>query len=169
MPSKIYGPRKRRTREHVIADQSVHFVEGFILAEGHTAERIWYDYGYDLAMRTFDDRGYVEPDSILFQIKAHEKLDEPRTAPSIDVNIRDYNLWTNEQIPVIVVVYDVSRSQAYWIYFQGYFLADSTRRSERKAKWVRIKLDPINTLNRDAIRYFRDLKNNRIQIVETLP
>ncbi len=169
MPSKIYGPRKRRTREHVIADQSVHFVEGFILAEGHTAERIWYDYGYDLAMRTFDERGYIEPDSILFQIKAHEKLDEPKLAASMDVNIRDYNLWINEQLPVIVIVYDVSRALAYWVYFQGYFHADSSRRPKPDVKWFRVQIDRANLLDREAIKYFRDLKNNDIKIVETQP
>ncbi len=169
MPSKIYGPRKRRTREHVIADQSVHFVEGFILAEGHTAERIWYDYGYDLAMRTFDDQGYIEPDSILFQIKAQENLDLSRSVVCIDLNIRDYNLWINEQLPVIVILYDVSQALAYWVYFQGYFHADSTHRPKPGAKWIRVQIDRANLLDRMAIRYFRDLKNNEIQIVETQP
>jgi hypothetical protein len=37
MASQIRGPRKQRTRQHVIADLSVHYVEGFILEEGHTA------------------------------------------------------------------------------------------------------------------------------------
>jgi hypothetical protein len=32
MASSI-GPRKRRTRQHVIADLSVHYVEGFILLD----------------------------------------------------------------------------------------------------------------------------------------
>ncbi len=36
MASKIFGPRKRRTREHVIADQSVNHLERFIIDEGHT-------------------------------------------------------------------------------------------------------------------------------------
>lgn len=36
---KIFGPHKRRTRQHVIADLGTHHVEGFILEEGHTAER----------------------------------------------------------------------------------------------------------------------------------
>ena len=41
------GPRKQRTRQHVIADQSVNHVERFIIDEGHTAQRLEKDYGYD--------------------------------------------------------------------------------------------------------------------------
>jgi hypothetical protein len=37
MASQVLGPRKRRTRQHVIADLSIHHVERFILEEGHTA------------------------------------------------------------------------------------------------------------------------------------
>lgn len=39
MPRQIFIPRKQRTRQHVIADLSIHHVEGFILEEGHTADR----------------------------------------------------------------------------------------------------------------------------------
>jgi hypothetical protein len=54
-------PRKRLTRENVIADQSMNFVERFIYAAGFTAQRLASDYGYDLMMTTFDDIGYIEP------------------------------------------------------------------------------------------------------------
>ena len=40
MARKIFGPRKQRTREHVIADQSVNHVKRFIIDEGHAAQRI---------------------------------------------------------------------------------------------------------------------------------
>src|SRR5271170_7655353 len=106
MTPKIFGPRKRRTRQHVIADQSVHFVEGYILDEGHTAERVHYDYGYDLVMRTFDARGYVEPDLVFFQIKASDALAAIDGDYVYDIAIRDYNLWRLEQMPVIFVLYD---------------------------------------------------------------
>ena len=46
--------RKRRTREHVIADLSVHHVEGHVLRCGWVVERIVYDYGLDLEINTFD-------------------------------------------------------------------------------------------------------------------
>jgi hypothetical protein len=55
---------KRRTREHVIASQSVNHVERFVIDEGYTAQRQDDDYGYDLHITTYDDHGYVEPGSI---------------------------------------------------------------------------------------------------------
>jgi hypothetical protein len=51
----------------VIADLSVHYLEGFIIEEGHTAQRFTSDYSYDLVMRTFDEQGYVEPGVVYFQ------------------------------------------------------------------------------------------------------
>jgi hypothetical protein len=57
MASEFPGPRKQRTRQHVIADLSVHHVERFILEQGHTAHRLGSDYGYDLLMSTFDEQG----------------------------------------------------------------------------------------------------------------
>jgi hypothetical protein len=76
MASQMLGPRKRRTRQHVIADLSVHHVEGFILEEGHTTQRLGSDYGYDLIVRTFDDHGFIEPGAVYFQFKAMETLHE---------------------------------------------------------------------------------------------
>jgi hypothetical protein len=54
MASPILGPRKQRTRQHVIADLRVHQVEGFIRESGHTAQRLGSDLGYDLIRWTFD-------------------------------------------------------------------------------------------------------------------
>jgi hypothetical protein len=74
MADQIVRPRKQRTRQHIIADLGVHNVEGFILEEGHTAQRLGSDYGYDLIMWTFDEHGFVEPGSIYFQCKARESF-----------------------------------------------------------------------------------------------
>lgn len=93
----MLGPRKRRTRQHVIADLSVHHVEGFILEEGHTTQRLGSDYGYDLLVRTFDERGFVEPGAIYFQFKAMEALSEIGLDFVFDLDIRDYNLWMREE------------------------------------------------------------------------
>lgn len=58
---KVYrGSRKRRTREHVIADLSVNYVERIVLRCGHTLERFWHDYGFDLLLYTYDNNGEYE-------------------------------------------------------------------------------------------------------------
>src|SRR5437762_1488124 len=70
MARQIPGPRKQRTRQHVIADQSVNHVKRFIIDEGHTAQELERDYGYDLLLFTYDEQGYVEPDFVRLQLKA---------------------------------------------------------------------------------------------------
>ena len=59
--------RKRRTREHVIADLSVHHVEGFVLRCGWTVERTRHDYGLDLLMRTYSGSGEIESGRSIFE------------------------------------------------------------------------------------------------------
>src|ERR1700752_2836752 len=102
MARQLLGPRKQRTRQHVIADLSVHHVEGFILREGHTAQRLVNDYGYDLVLSTYDAQGYVEPNVVWLQLKAMETLLLVREVYVFDLDIRDYNLWMLEQFPVIL-------------------------------------------------------------------
>src|SRR5688572_27519950 len=84
-------PRKQRTVQHVIADQSVNYVERYIIDEWHTPHRVVSDYGYDLIVVTYDANGYAEPGSILIQLKASGSLEQSGTDYVYDVDIRDYN------------------------------------------------------------------------------
>src|SRR5262249_53494524 len=114
MASQILGPRKQRTRQHVIADLSIHHVEGFILEEGYTAQRLGSDYSYDLLLRTFDEEGYAEPGLVYIQVKAAESLDAVGSDYVFDVDIRDYHLWRREEMPVLLILFDAGRRKAYW-------------------------------------------------------
>src|SRR5437660_5053086 len=109
MAGKIFGPRKRRTRQHVIADQSVNHVERYIIDAGHTVQRIEKDYGYDLLLFTYDAQGYSEPDFLSLQLKAAEALPTRGSAYVCDVDVRDYNLWMQERMPVILILFDASQ------------------------------------------------------------
>ena len=96
MAKQTVGPRKQRTRQHVIADLSVNYLERIILDEGHSVERPTSDYGYDLAMRTHDPDGFGETGFVLFQLKSSDSLEHSGGMYSFDVDIRDYNLWRAE-------------------------------------------------------------------------
>src|ERR1700733_13371099 len=100
MTRQSFGPRKQRTREHLIADQSVNYVERFIIDEGHTAQRVDSDYGYDLILFTYDAEGYIESDSVYIQLKAAESLQPVGAYYVFDLDIRDYNLWIGGKTPV---------------------------------------------------------------------
>jgi hypothetical protein len=158
MARKIIGPRKQRTRQHVIADQSVNHVERFIIDEGHTAQRLGSDYGYDLILFTYDEQGYAEPDSVYIQLKAAETLQAVDSDYVFDLDVRDYNLWTRETMPVILILFDASRRRAYWLDVQGYFQEDVARRPKFGAKTVRVRVPIRQVVNRRAIAKVRDLK-----------
>ena len=153
-----FEPRKQRTRQHVIADQSVNHVERFIIDEGHTAQRIEKDYGYDLLLFTFDKQGYTEPGLVSLQLKAAENLQRVGADYVCDLDIRDYNLWRREKFPVILILFDASRRRAYWLDVQSYFDEDPTHRPKKGTKTVRVRVPMRQVVNRRAVAKIRDLK-----------
>jgi hypothetical protein len=158
MAGKVSGPGKQHTRQHVIADQSLNHVERFIIDEGHTAQRLEKDYGYDLALFTYDDQGYAEPGVVWLQLKATETLQSVGSNYVFDLDIRDYNLWLIEEMPVILVLFDASRRRAYWSDIQTYFHEDATRRPKKGAKTVRVRIPKRQLVTRRAIATMRELK-----------
>jgi hypothetical protein len=158
MGKKIFGPRKRRTRQHIIADQSVNHVERFIIDESHTAQRVEKDYGYDLLLFTFDGQGYVEPGLVRLQLKAAETWQPDGSDLVFDLDIRDYNLWMMEDMPVILILFDASTRRAYWLDIQGYFQEDETRRPKKGAKTVRVRIPTRQAVTRRAVAQLRGLK-----------
>jgi hypothetical protein len=159
MARQIFVLRKQRTRQHVIADLSVHHLEGFVLEEGHTAQQLQRDYGYDLLMFTYDERGYVEPGFVSLQVKAAESLQSAGPEYAFDLDVRDYNLWMAEKMPVVLVLFDASRRRAYWLAVKEYFREDATRQPRKGAKTVRVHVAGRQRLNRRAIGKMRELKN----------
>jgi hypothetical protein len=158
------GPRKQRTRQHVIADQSVNYLERFIIDEGHTAQRLEKDYGYDLFLFTFDEQGYAEPGLVSLQLKAAETLQAVGSDYVFDVDIRDYNLWIRERWPVILVLFDASRRRAYWLDFQSYFSEDPTREPKKGAKEVRVHVPKRQAVNRRSVAKMRGLKQEALYL-----
>lgn len=159
MSNQLLRPRKRRTRQHVIADLSINHLERLILEAGHTAQRLGSDYGYDLVMWTFDEDGFVEPGSVYFQCKAAERLNEKGTEYVFDLDLRDYNRWVQEKMPIILVLFDAGRKRAYWLAVQKYFGEEETRRPQKAAKTVRVRVPKRQVVNREAIARMRDLSH----------
>jgi hypothetical protein len=158
MAKKKVAPRKRRTREHILEDLSIHHVEGFIIREGHTVQRFDDDYGYDLFMTTFDERGYTERGVVFFQVKASETLQAVGRAYVFDLDVRDYNVWICEEMPVILILFDALSERGVWLPMQEYFRADFKRHPQKGAKTVRVRLPKSQVLDRLAIAAIRELK-----------
>jgi Domain of unknown function (DUF4365) len=158
MAQQGWPPGKQRTRAHVIADQSVNHVERYIIDEGHRAERLSSDYGYDLALYTHDPDGYTEPGLALLQLKASESLSESAGHYVFDLDVRDCRLWLLETMPVILVLYDASGRRACWLHVQGYFRRDEARLPRRRTKTIRVKVPRRQPFTRKAVAVIRELK-----------
>ncbi len=148
-------PRKRRTREHIIADLSVHHVEGHALRCGWVIERIRHDYGIDLQLVTFDHEGQIQEGVILMQLKASDRL-RVRTGQTVVVfriDRRDLALWLRQLQPV-VFVYDSRKDVAYWVYVQSYFQRLKGFNLFAAGQTVTIRLPTANVLSPAAVRRF---------------
>lgn len=108
-------------------------------------------------MRTFDEAGYLEPGSAYFQLKASDSLRAVGSAYVFDVDIRDYNLWIWEEVPVLLVLFDALRKKAYWLAIQMYFREDAARRPQKGAKTVRVRVPRSQAVDRLAVRRMREL------------
>lgn len=154
----MFAPRKQRTRQHLIADQSVNHVERVIIDAGHTAQRLTPDYGYDLVLFTYDELGYLEPGSVYVQVKAGETLAAVGADYVFDLDIRDYNLWMLEEMPVILILFAASRRRAYWVCVQDHFAKDVARQPKKGAKSVRVRVPQRQPVTRRAVATWRALK-----------
>jgi Domain of unknown function (DUF4365) len=150
----------------VIAAQSVNHVERFLIDEGHTAERLASDYGYDLVLYTYDAEGYAEEGSIYLQLKASEKLRASGDNFVFDMDLRDYTRWIREPMPVILILFDASRRRAYWVYVQRYFGERLSRKPGPGARTVRVRVPKRQVVSRTAIRTMRTYKQGVLEQLE---
>ena len=152
--------RKTRTRQHVIASQSVAHVERHIAAAGYTAEKFVNDYGYDLNLHTYGSTGRIESGNIYLQLKATDALKVLRDGATISfpVDAADVALWRDEVMPVILIVYDAPQDTAYWLYLQEFFEMSPQFQKPLMQKRFTVHLDKSNVLDRQAIERFRHFK-----------
>ncbi len=155
--ARTHDERKRRTREHVIADLSHNFVERFILEEGHVVQRMEMDYGFDLWMQPFDEDGHAEVGLAYWQLKASDSITLVGGTAAFDLDVRDYNQWRRERQPVLLVLFDAPRRRAYWLHIQGHFSDPSARHPRPGARTVRVNIPEGQRLGRRAIRRIRRL------------
>jgi hypothetical protein len=150
--------RKRRTREHVIADLGVHHVEGVILRCGFSAERVVHDYGLDLYMTTYTAAGRAESDWVLFQVKATEHLRRALGGATVVIRIErsDLNRWMRETYPVILIVYDARADMGYWLYVQAHCTRE--RMPAGVSRTVTVHIPEANVLDEAAVRRFAAAK-----------
>lgn len=164
MARSIHGPRKRRTREHIISDLSVNHVERQILLAGYTAERIIHDYGLDMLISTYSDAGEPDVGLIYTQVKATDNLELVANGRFVSCRIERAHLriWLLQAFPVILIMYDAIHDRAWWLYIQAAFTGVRRFREVRGSADLKVRIPITNVLNPDAVRRFRQFRE-RIQ------
>ncbi len=159
-------PRKRRTRQHVIADLSANHFERHALLCGFSIERIQHDYGVDLELYSYNEDGEIENDLVYIQLKATDRLNVLANRQTVFYSIQrsDLELWLLEVMPIILVLYDAQSDVAYWIYVQAYFnhLAgfDITRAGES----VTVHFEKTAIVDEAAVRAFVQYKKRIVRL-----
>jgi hypothetical protein len=153
--------RKLRTREHVLADLSVNYVEKQALLCGYAAERVRLDYGIDLVVQTFNRRGEVESSRLLFQLKATDRITTLAGTGAVACRIEGADLahWLEEPFPVVLVLYDAKKDVGYWLHLQQHFADLAGFDLARCGRRVTVVIPRRNLLDRGAIRALARIKN----------
>src|SRR5229473_6404548 len=98
--------KKRRTRNHVIEELSLNFLERQVLGRSHQLHRAAQrEYGWDATMFHFSDEGFIENGEIRFQLKAtdHLRFVDNGKSVSIEIELRDLRLWMWEAYPFVLI------------------------------------------------------------------
>ncbi len=148
--------RKRRTREHIIADLSANHVERQALLCGYSVERRAHDYGIDQVLFTYDANGEIENGEVLLQLKATDHLKTTSGGQHVVFRLERADLlaWLREPMPVILVVYDAVQEVGYWLYVQAYFTNEGSPSLKRKSTTITVHIPRSNVLDQAAVRRF---------------
>jgi hypothetical protein len=154
--------KKKRPREHIIADLSVNHVERYVFLCGYSVERVEYDYGFDLILFTYNINSEIENGQIYLQLKATDFLRTLTDKETIAFSIArsDLELWLFEPMPCILIVYDAQLDIAYWLYLQAYFENLPGFDLSRVGESVTVHLPKTNILDQEAIKKFAQYRND---------
>jgi len=152
--------RKKRVRNHVIADLSVNHVEYHLLKAGYTMDVTKSDYGYDGIIFTFDSNGEIENGNIFVQLKATDSIDSHRKKNGLSFSIskKDIHLWYDEPFPVYLLLFDAVAENAYWLYLQQYLKKQKIAPSNLTGNSLAIHIDRINLFDLTTPKLWRSHK-----------
>lgn len=154
--------RKRRTRQHVIADMAVNRLEWHALCCGFATERISQDYGVDVNLYTYSASGELENSCVYIQSKATEspKYSKHGDFLSFAIKKSDLETWLNEPLPLILAVYDARIDKAYWVYIQQHFESLTDFSLNDVGQTCTIRVDTSHVVDKEAILQFAAFKES---------
>jgi len=151
--------RKQRTRAHIIADLSVNHLEYHALQCGFSVERIEADYGYDLQLYSYNDAGELQNGLIYLQLKATDHIEHYQRKAKLAYPFESahLNLWVDEPMPVILVLFDAQRECAYWVYLQA-LMNPQLNTLMMQQQTFTINFQTTNIVNQHAVKTWQDYK-----------
>lgn len=158
------GTKKRRTREHVIADLAVNHVGRQVRRCGYTMHRIIHDYGLDGAVTTYSDGGDIESGVIWLQLKATDHCQMLKGKPAVAVRVerKDLLSWLREVYPVIVVIYDAVADQAFWLHVQASLRGGKVFEMIRSGASVTVHVPADQIVDENGVRQWHELKEQAL-------
>lgn len=164
----MVGKRKQRPRSHIIAALSVNFVEKIALLNDFAVDVIKNDYGYDLNIYTYNSSGEIENGFLLFQLKASDSVRYINNNQDVSFTLdkRDLDLWLNDFLPVVLVIYDAVKDVAYYLYVQAYFQNITGFSLEEISDTHTVNIPVSNILTKEVMSQIANAKN---RIFEELP
>lgn len=159
------GSHGRRTREHVIEEMSVNFLERKVLQRGHQlVPAIRREYGCDATMFHFSPKtGAIENGEIRFQLKATDHLDRRKKHVTCRVSTKHlhYWYWEAQQFPFVLVLYDAKKHEGYWIAIRQY-VDDLQLDLSPEQQTIEIQIPWKNKITVRTVDMFRALSLQRI-------
>ena len=161
-------PRKRRTRQHVIAELSANYVERAALLAGYSVERIEHDYGIDIILFTYDSNGEVDSGQVFIQLKATDSLPVLADSETIAFPVQraDLERWLTEPMPCILIVYDARGDEAYWMYLQAYVQSRTNFDLSQIGETITVHLTKQNKVDEQAMHQFARFRDAVVKQVQ---
>jgi hypothetical protein len=165
-PLNWSGVHSRRTREHIIEEMSLNFLEREVLKRGHQLiPATKREYGHDATMIHFCPKtGGIENGEVRFQLKATNNLDteaEFAICPDIKLEHLHYWYWEAQRLPFVLVLYDAMRHRGYWVDVRRY-VDDELQEVDPDQKTTRIRIPWSSRINVRSIDRFREMSIARM-------
>lgn len=152
--------RKRRTRQHIIADLSANHLERYVLRCGFTMDKTQHDYGIDVNLNTYQSNGEIQEGFVHIQLKASDNIKYAKCGSFLSISVGRAHLetWLAEPMPVVLVIYDAKKDKAYWVYVQRYFTHVAKFSLANATKRYTIRVPTEQVVDEGAVYKFEEFK-----------
>ena len=169
-PFSWSGEHTRRTREHVIEEMSLNFLERKILERGHQlVPATKREYGCDATMFHFSpSTGEIENGEVRFQLKSTDHLNlktDFAICPAIETRHLHYWYWEAQRHPFILVLYDAIGRSGYWLDVRRY-IDENLTGLDPDQKTTAVRIPWSNKISVKSIDRFREMSLERMRLEE---